>query len=55
VNLQFRSRLEPPPQLVEQVEACDPTNAFHTSGYHERWRIYGRAGVLHWLLPRRRK
>jgi hypothetical protein len=33
VNLQFRSKLEPPRQLVEQVGACDPTNAFHTAEY----------------------
>jgi hypothetical protein len=33
VNLQFRSRLEPPAPLIEEVGACDPTNPFHTSEY----------------------
>jgi len=33
VNLQFRSRLEPPAPLIEEVGACDLTNPFHTWEY----------------------
>jgi hypothetical protein len=33
VNLQFCSVPKPPASLIEQVEACDPTNPFYTSEY----------------------
>jgi hypothetical protein len=33
MNLQFRSVLAPPPQLIERVAACEPNNPFYTSEY----------------------